>query len=230
MDPPPFNVSKGWWMRVLALDISTSAGWCLLEGEMGTTPRILDQGSIVNPEGLKELGKYPWNYLKGAELLVSRLIELVRSHAFSIKQGEMVIVIEETNMGRNRYSQKILEFLHCLVLYQLRYWELDQNVIYINTSDWRKILGIHMLKADKAQNVKVRRLKKVNTPEAKAILKEAGLRGKITKKHLAIRWANETYGLALRPKDDDIADALALGTSYYMGVGFCDGTNQKRGK
>ncbi len=214
-------------MRVLALDISTSAGWCLLEGEVGQTPKILDSGSIVNPDGLKHLGKYPWNYLAGARQLVAGLIELIEKKS---KDGPFLIVIEETNMGRNRYSQKILEFLHCLILEYLWTNFIHEDVVYVNTSDWRKILGIHMTKVDKAQNVKVKRLKRINTAESKAILKEAGLRGKMTKKHLAIRWANETYGLQLRPKDDDIADALALATSVYMGVRYCDGTNQKRGK
>lgn len=217
---------KGVNLRVLALDISTSAGWCLLDGEKGVTPKILGSGTVVNPTGLKEMGKYPWNYIAGARLMTSKLIELIEANTCD------VIVIEETNMGRNRYSQKILEFLHCLLLdyFKANGYVPAEKVFYINTSDWRKILGIHMTKVDKAQNIKVKRLKRINTEESKAILKEAGLRGKMTKKHLAIRWANETYGLELRPKDDDIADALALGTSYYMGVRFCDGTNQKRGK
>lgn len=221
-------------MRVLALDISTSCGWALLEGEKGAVPEILDSGSIVNPDGLKDMGPYPWNYLAGARLMTTKLIQLIIDK--SVESGECigelpVLVIEETNMGRNRYSQKILEFLHCLLLESLHTkTSMHHEVLYVNTSDWRKTLGIHMTKADKAQNVKVKRLKRIGTDEAKATLKEAGLRGKMTKKHLAIRWANSTYHLALRPKDDDIADALALGTSYFMGVGFCDGTNQKRGK
>lgn len=218
-------------MKVLALDISTSAGWCLLQGKMNEPPTILEKGTIVNPKGLKEYGAYPFNYLHGARDLVGRIIQLIER--VNESNGVDVIVIEETNMGRNRYSQKILEFLHCLILEYLQdnFWaEPTARVVYVNTSDWRKILGIHMSKVDKALNVKVKRLKRINTTESKATLKEAGLRGKITKKHLAIRWANETYGLSLRPKDDDIADALALGTSYMMGVALCDGTNRKKEK
>ncbi len=212
-------------MIVLALDISTSAGWCLLEGDMGSIPQIVDKGTIVNPTSLKEYGAYPWNYLAGTSDLAERLYILI-----SQQPADTIVVIEETNLGRNRWSQKCLEFIHCLLLKKIKDdGGQGRTLKYINTSDWRKILGIHMTKADKAQNVKVKKLKRVNTPEAKAILKAAGLRGKMTKKHLAIRWANTTYGLELRPKDDDIADALALGTSYYLGVSFCDGTNKKRG-
>ncbi len=191
---------------------------------MGNTPKILDSGTIVNPTGLKDYGLYPWNYLAGTEAMAEKLFELILK-----EPPQTLIVIEETNMGKNRWSQKCLEFIHCLLLNKIINSCEKRTVKYINTSDWRKILGIHMTKVDRAKNVKVKRLKRIGSAAAKATLKEEGLRGKITKKHLAIRWANEMFGLELRPKDDDIADALALGTSAYMGVSYCDGTNQKRG-
>ena len=38
------------------------------------------------------------------------------------------------------------------------------------------------------------------------------IRGKITPKHLAVRWANDIYNKKLKIKDNDIADALAIAT------------------
>jgi hypothetical protein len=41
-------------------------------------------------------------------------------------------------------------------------------------------------------------------------------RGKITPKHLAVQKSNELYGLELKLKDDDIADAILLGRAFLI--------------
>ena len=98
--------------------------------------------------------------------------------------------------------------------------EPTSKVVYVNTSDWRKVIGGNLTKADKAMNIKVRKLKKAGNKEA---LKALGVRGKVTKKHVAIRYVNATFGLDLKMKDNDIADAICQGTAYFLGVKHCDG-------
>ena len=39
-------------------------------------------------------------------------------------------------------------------------------------------------------------------------------RGKISKKHLAVRMVNDLYGKQLKLKDNDEADAILMGQAY----------------
>lgn len=211
-------------MRVLALDISTNTGWALLEGEMGQIPRIVETGTISNDKPVSDFGEFPWNTVLAAESIASRLLGLIhRTVTLDF------IVIEQTNKpGRfgNRYSQKLLEFIHCLLLSDLKemvkFKSIDRplQVVYVNTSDWRRIVGANLTKADKALNVKVRKLKKSGDKEA---LKKLGVRGKIGKKHTVIRYVNQTFGLNLKMKDNDTADAIGQGVAFFLGVRHCDG-------
>lgn len=129
-----------------------------------------------------------------------------------------IVVIEETNLGRNRYSQKQLEWIHYQVLNSIRSFECA--VFYVNTSDWRRKLGTTLTKEDKKLNAKVRKLKKSGDKEG---LRKLGVRGKIGKKHVAIRFVNAYYNLQLRMKDNDVADAICIGSAYLLGVATCDG-------
>ena len=54
--------------------------------------------------------------------------------------------------------------------------------------------------------------------------KDLGIKGKVTKKHLAVRRANDLFNLTLIQKDNDVADSLLLGTAYFLGAEVCDGT------
>lgn len=206
-------------MRILAFDISTSAGWALLEGEPGKIPKIIETGVVANDQPVSAFGEYPWSTMLAAGRIAARLFRK------TIDVRPDCIVIEEINKpGRfgNRYAQKVLDFIHAYLLLNLH---SDAQtgpipVIYINTSDWRRVVGANLTKADKALNIKVRKLKKAGNKEA---LKALGVRGKISKKHVAIRFVNQTFGLSLKAKDDDIADAICQGTAYFLGVPHCDG-------
>jgi hypothetical protein len=50
-----------------------------------------------------------------------------------------------------------------------------------------------------------------------------GIKGKVTKKHLSVRWVNETFGFNMKVKDNDICDAVCLGSAYIKGCKVCDG-------
>jgi len=205
-------------MKVLAFDISTSAGWALLEGESGQLPKIIETGLVANDHPVSAFGEYPRSMVLSAQSISDRLWDKYRQF-----DSIDAVVIEEINKpGRfgNRYSQKLLDSIHCLFVKRFVDAQDKQKLVYINTSDWRRVVGANLTKADKALNIKVRKLKKAGDKEG---LKKLGVRGKVSKKHAAIRFANQTYNLGLKAKDDDIADAICQGVAYFLGVPHCDG-------
>lgn len=201
-------------MKVLSLDISTKSGWAFFE-----EGQLKDFGAVRLDRTVLEFGPYPWAFCIAAEEMACMLCELVS------RFKPDVLVIEETNLARARYSQKTLEFIH---LFSLRWIAQLANrpkeVIYLSTSSWRKTLGIAMTKADKKQNSKLYRAKRTAADLGVKLDKKAlGVRGKINKKHLALRYVNETYGLSLKVKDNDAADAICLAAAYLKGCEPCDG-------
>jgi hypothetical protein len=202
-------------VRVLALDISTSAGWALFEDN-----QLAQYGHIGLEKTVREYGEYPWNYVHATRDMAMRLAALVSL------QSPDVVVIEETNLGRNRYSQKVLEFLHAnfLALLALQRSEQPGSVIYVSSSAWRKAIKLEMSSEDKKSNQLLSRAKsKAKKSGAKLDKAALGISGKVTKKHLAVRWANENYDLQLKQKDNDVADAICLGAAFIEGVTPCDG-------
>lgn len=207
-------------MRVLALDASTHAGWALLEHQPGDLlPTLLDYGLIENEKGILEYGEYPWCYVKAASLIADSLF---------LKAQDLqhdVVVIEETNMGRARYTQKILEFIHCRLLSLIEPIP-TKRVVYVNSSDWRKTLGIKLATAQKRNNARIAQAKrlarsgKMSLAAAKAKL---GVKGRITKKHLAVDYVNSHFKTDFKLKDNDIADAICLGTAFCLGTPLANG-------
>lgn len=201
-------------MKILALDVSTKSGWALLDGEMGKTPTILLKGTVVkSKKTTREYGRYPKSYLLMADEVGSQLANLFFEHKPD------VVVIEETNKARARYAQKALEQIHHELLKRLGD-EVDR-VIYISSSSWRKACGLNLTKEDKKNNQNVQKAKRTGQTKS-----ELGVRGKVTKKHLAIRKANELFSLDLKVKDNDIADALLLCVGYLLGASTCDGIKE----
>jgi hypothetical protein len=199
-------------MKVLALDVSTKTGWAVFtDGKLG------EYGLIKNPQKIQEYGKYPWCYLNATEAMAQQLLVLAQ------KEQPDIIVIEETNGSRSRYTQKVLEFLHCNLLVRLADG-FNGRVFYVNSSEWRKTIGMAMSKEDKKANHKLHVEKCLAATVGRKMDKaKLGIKGKITKKHLSVRWVNETYGLDFRIKDNDIADAICLGSAYIKGCSVCDG-------
>jgi len=206
-------------MRVLALDISTNAGWAILEGNPGEIPKIIETGIVANDKPVSAFGEYPWSFVL-ASRAVSRQLAEIAKFAHTNKDVTAVVVEESNKAARftSRYSQKIIEFLHCQFLNEMMDYGL--RVVYVNTSDWRKTIGANLTKADKALNQKVRKLKKSGDKNA---LKALGVRGKIGKKHVAVRYVNTTFGTSYKMKDNDICDAICQGVSFFLGVKHCDG-------
>jgi hypothetical protein len=181
-------------VRVLGLDLSTSTGWALFEGDRLANHGRLEQVHVtdfnVNAHP-NESPHYPLNIIEAAEKLAGLVGVLLDAHLPDH------VVIENTVKGRNRHTQRILEWIHFTVLQGLLGRQIPFS--YLDPSQWRSVLEIRLTAEDKKNNKDVRAGKK---------------RGKVGKKHLAVREANERFGLSLKMKDDDVADAILLGLAY----------------
>jgi hypothetical protein len=192
-------------MRILALDLSTKTGWALFEEalliESGNIPqeKIADFNVNADPN-FSPL--YPWNMIDGAWRLRDRVMDLVQ-----LKEPERV-VIENTVKGRNRHTQRILEWIHLAVLLRLQeeFPRSANAIAYMDPSEWRKILDMRLSKDQKKNNRDVSAGKK---------------RGRIGKKHLSVAMVNEKFGKKLKLKDNDEADAILLGLAFVVKSGSC---------
>jgi hypothetical protein len=182
-------------MRVLALDVSTKSGWALFEDGKLADSGSLEQISVedFNVNSDPELSPlYPHNVVDAAEKIGRRLAFLTNEH------HPNVVVIENTNRGKNRHTQRLLEWLHLELVKRVR------NIapfFYMDSSEWRSCVGLRLSKEDKKNNKDVKAGKK---------------RGKIGLKHLAVRMVNELYGKSLILKDNDEADAILLGRAFHL--------------
>lgn len=212
-------------MKVLALDLSSKTGWALLSRVDEGKIELIDSGLIELGKTILTFGSYPWCYVDAATQQAKNIAELVRTVAPD------VVVIEETNKGRNRYSQKFLEFLHLSVLTNIRAYAVERYgdtgiffVRYVSSGIWRKALELSLNPDDRRNNSKLSKAKKFAFHTGQKLDKATlGVKGRVNKKHLAVRYANATYDLNLKMKDNDIADAICLGTAFLVGASICDG-------
>jgi hypothetical protein len=177
-------------MKILGLDMSTKTGYAIINNDSISSFGLLTRSSKTIEEKTQVFVE-DFGYLADAKSIAVQIVDLIKLNNIDY------IYIEQTNKGRNRTSQKQLEFIHCCVLSSIKSIGMAKIVRYVDTSAWRKALKIKTTKQDSAHN------KLVKSKKAK---------GKITTKHLAVRWANSTYNLNLLIKDNDIADAIAVAT------------------
>lgn len=206
--------------RIIALDISLHSGFAIMTESPvpGELPTLEQYGTLELDKIILEYGPYPWCYIRAEEAMVSKLMQVVTGQLYRSDIQHVEIVVEETNLGSfSRYSQKVLEGLHCQFLLAVEQYKIP--VHYIDSSAWRSTLNIVMTKEDKKNNAKLSKAKKEGKNK-----KELGIKGKITKKHLAVRWVNETYGLDMKQVDNNTCDAIALGSAFLRGAPTCDGT------
>jgi len=196
--------------RVLALDMSTKTGWAsMISTEKGI---ILEAYGQVPQIHTPTETAYPENFVDWAYLVYAEVVKLIDLHAPD------VLVIEETAAGSKAiYTQKILEWIHFLVAKLIK--ECKIRVVYLMTEQWRRETGCLMSKDESKHNKKVREYKSKNkTTIARDI--DGKRIGRITRKHVNIRRANEVFGeflkTPLRKKDEDTADSLLLGYCYHL--------------
>lgn len=189
--------------------MSTKTGWSCLESD-GKDFKLVEYGKIdktSEPEG-----QYPGNFVEWANNIfveISKIIATIRPD---------VLVIEETASGsKSIYSQKILEWIHYLVARRIKYDNI--KAVYLLTEQWRRETGCLMSKEESKHNKTVKTYKiKAGTNIAYDI--EGKRIGKITRKHVNIRRANEIFSKflkePLRKKDEDTADSLLLAYCYHL--------------
>jgi hypothetical protein len=209
-------------VKVLVFDISGSTGWAEFDSKNPGQP--VAYGIITIDKAAKKFDHHPWGYVQAAVQLANRLVLKVH------ERGPDVIVVEETNGARARFTQKFLEYCHFAFLWQLnrslRAYVERPEVVYVNTSDWRRKMDVRLTDDDKRQNARLSRNKRKAKEQGTKLDKKAlGIRGRVTIKHVAIRRANDLFGLGLIAKDDDIADALLIGSAYLRGVEPCNGSD-----
>lgn len=196
--------------RILALDMSTKTGWALMvSGDAGL---VLESYGKIPQIHQPTAGQYPGNFVDWAYLIYNSIVEIIDA------QAPDVLVIEETAAGSKAiYTQKILEWMHFLVAKMIK--ECQIKTVYLMTEEWRRATGCLMSKEESKRNKEVRKQKlATGTSIARDI---NGKRiGKITRKHVNIRRANEVFGKflkePLRKKDEDTADSLLLGYCYHL--------------
>ena len=214
-------------MKVLCIDLSTHMGWAVLEGHIiqgdpDPSPKLLVHGTAHIFDDKTNLVKlanhlgYPANYRRAADIQAANVLSLM------VKHQPDAIVIEETNGGRNRYTQKLLEFLHYRVTEVIH--QAPCRVVYLDSSEWRSNLGLKMTKEQKKANAKLRKaMREAVAKGEKVVKKKLGIKGLINPKHVAVNHANTTFGLTLKMKDNDAADAICLGLAFFNNAVPCDG-------
>jgi hypothetical protein len=175
-------------MKILGLDLSTHLGYA-----------VNSDGSLGEYE-VKHLNAESSNYQGNGTVDDYRFIFLAENAAEFVKALLAVhrpdlILIEQTNLGKSRTDQKLLEFIHFAVLKAIEESGAAAMVNYVDSSAWRSGLQIKLSKDQRAHNKAVK---------AKTV------RGKITPKHLSVDWVNKKYGLSLLLKDNDKADAICI--------------------
>ncbi len=233
--------------RVLGLDVSTHAGYGLvrsslvdLEGESESRPLLeLEEHGVLQLRRPKDFADeaYPWNYIAACKEGAERLTDLI------VRLTPDVTVIEETNLGKQRYDQKLLEYFHNALLFRIGQYHteglLTCPVFYLSSRVWRSALGQVLTKEDKRNNKLLRKAKDLVTTVSKApdgsadiispagalsaAKKSLGVKGKIGPKHLSVRWVNDHFGTSLKMKQNDEADAVCLASAFAVGARPCDG-------
>ena len=195
--------------RILSLDVSTKTGWALLvsDGENFTLEKYGKIDKTTEPEG-----QYPGNYIDWAYDVWASIC------AIKDELKPDVLVIEETSAGsKSIYAQKILEWIHFLLAKTIK--ECNIKVTYLLTEQWRRETGCLMTKEESKHNKAVKKFKEKNNTSI-AYNEEGKRIGKITRKHVNIRRANEIFlkflKEPLRKKDEDVADSLLLAFCYHL--------------
>lgn len=197
---------------VFSVDLSAHCGWAVLKRYEDGKIELVECGQIdvtvenfdVNKDPNLQSG-YPWNIITAAKRMAEKCMET--SYPYMADQW----VLENTVKGRNRHTQRLLEWYHYALLEEVqRHKGLDGKLVYMDPSQWRKILDLRLSKDQKRSNAKLYRAKKLGKSK-----KDVGIRGKFTTKHLSVAFCNQHYpNRDWLQKDNNIADAVAMGTAF----------------
>jgi hypothetical protein len=195
--------------KILSLDVSTKTGWALLTlNDKDVTLIEFGQNAPIK----EPIGAYPGNFLEWAHQCYDAIITLINKF-----KPDTLVIEETTSNSKSAYSQKILEWIHYLVAKYII--ESKIKAVYIMTGQWKSETEAKMTKDESKHNKMVKEYKKKHDTSI-AYNQEGKRIGKITRKHVAIRRANEVFGkflkTPLRKKDEDAAESLLLGYCYCL--------------
>jgi hypothetical protein len=199
--------------RILSIDMAaTKSGWAFfLNG------KVQEFGTVFIDVGPTYFGSYPFNFPKFARYVAERLAtEIVDVW----KPSE--VILEETNPGKNVYAQKQLEMVHFAFIEEMAKRNMPVN--YVRTGVWRSLVGAYQNSEEKRLNAKIGRMK-VKSGSPKPVKIDGKVVGKKTRKHVALRRVRELFGIELKMKDNDTAEAILLGLAATLGAPKCDGSN-----
>lgn len=181
-------------VKLLCLDLSTSPGWAIMKDgkllDFGVEKFKVEDFNVNDYPNRSE--KYPYNIVD--------TVEQVADYIYNIYQSEDnidYVVIENTVRGTNRHTQRVLEFIHLSVLN--RFNEERSKIKYMDVSEWRSSIGLYLTKEDSKHN---------------KLVSKGQIRGRITKKHLAVRYVNEQFDKTFKVKDNDLCDAICMGIAF----------------
>lgn len=184
-------------MYVLGLDISSNTGWALFDDD-----NLICCGLLPTPAKTYE---FPWSFYNWSKNTASTIAELVCKYQYVDK-----IVIERTNLGRNREFQTYLEWIHGFFLSHVDAQQLNDKICYVDTSQWRKKINLKLSIDQRKQN------KFINSQHkngVKNVLQNGKRIGKVTSKHLSVNYVNDNYSMDFKLKHNDIADAICVALS-----------------
>lgn len=180
-------------MDVLALDISTHTGWAFFRNAQLVNYGMIDvQIEDFNIKDPTKSELYPMNIINAANKMAHELWNLI------VTSRPHLIVLENTVKGKNRNTQRVLEFIHKALLDKIAE---NFSFVYMDPSEWRSILNMRLSKEDKKNNCLVSQGKK---------------RGRITKKHLSVSMANNIFNKKFKIKDNNMTDAILLGHAFLV--------------
>lgn len=222
-------------MKIVAIDLSSNTGVayfdskqqdCLIDcfdftltrGTPMTTNKTLKMPESElkkKPRRKRMLEKYdpsnhPKDFISYVEDYIDQLISEIRARNWWIDLD--ILLLEQTNKGRDRWRQKLLEWLHFYLCKTMGYKHFE--IKYIDTMTWRKILGIKVSRKAQRENKKIREFNK----EAKK-KGETMIQGITKDKDVAIEFCENNFNLTMKKKDHNVADAICLGYAWLKQVG-----------
>lgn len=201
---------------VLALDLSNKPGWAYFEDG-----NLLEYNTVFLDETVADFGEYPFNYLKMSEHVLNALLKSI-NHLKYDESNKNILVIEETTTGRNNYSQKQLEFLHCKLLQHLEKININHKIKYIRTGVWRRTVGATQSKEERNYNAMIARQKRKTGKRLAKI--DGKVARRLDRKDYALSAFKRHFGIELPRKMNDACDAALVGLAYIKGASVCDGT------
>lgn len=196
--------------RYISLDISTNTGYAIFQDttliKYGIfSKKVRDYKADVKT--YKDFPDcYPNNFLITVDAITSMCMKIIDANNIDM------VIIEHTEKGKQRLSQRLLEWIHLAIVKELK--RRNTPFKYILVSDWRMVVKCYLKYWPKWQdwNKNVRKAKAKAIP-TKTGMKLARIEGKrvsvMDQKKLSILIANQYYDLDLT--DNNIADAINIG-------------------